>query len=119
MSDELPILDMAVLAELRASVAGDEAFVRELAAAYLAEGTDHLAAIAAAAGAGDAAAIVRPAHTLKSSSAALAAARLAAQCRQIEFGGREGRVASAAEVETVRATWQATIEALKAAGLAE
>jgi HPt (histidine-containing phosphotransfer) domain-containing protein len=118
MTDELPLLDPAALAELRESVGGDDDFVRELAAAYLAEGPNDLAALAAAAAAGDAAGTVRPAHTLKSSSAALGAARLAALCRQIEYAGREGRVASADEVATVQSTWQATAQALAAAGLA-
>ena len=39
---------------------------------------------------GDAAAIVRPAHTLKSSSAALGALRLAQIAREIEMAGRAG-----------------------------
>src|SRR5512141_2462738 len=117
MTDELPLLDPAALAELRESVGGDDAFVRELAAAYLTEGPHNLAALVAAAAAGDAAGTVRPAHTLKSSSAALGAARLAALCRQVEYAGREGRVASADEVETVRSTWDATLAALREAGL--
>lgn len=118
MTDELPLLDSAALAELLESVGGDEAFVRELAAAYLAEAPSDLAALAAAAAAGDAAGTVRPAHTLKSSSAALGAARLAALCRTMEYAGREGRAATADEVAEAYATWQATAEALAAAGLA-
>jgi HPt (histidine-containing phosphotransfer) domain-containing protein len=119
MTDELPLLDTAALGELRASVGDDDAFVRELAAAYLAEGPNDLAALAAAAAAGDAAGTVRPAHTLKSSSAALGAARLAALCRQVEYAGREGRVATADEVEAVKSTWDATLAALREAGLTE
>jgi HPt (histidine-containing phosphotransfer) domain-containing protein len=117
MSDELPLLDTAALAELRESVGGDDAFVRELAAAYLAEGPNDLAALAAAAAASDAAGTVRPAHTLKSSSAALGAARLSALCKQVEFAGREGRVATPDEVEKVTSTWDATLVALREAGL--
>jgi HPt (histidine-containing phosphotransfer) domain-containing protein len=117
MTDELPLLDTAALAELRESVGDDDAFVRELASAYLAEGPNDLAALAAAAAAGDAAGTVRPAHTLKSSSAALGAARLAALCRQVEYAGREGRVVTADEVQTVKTTWDATLAALREAGL--
>ena len=117
MTDELPLLDTAALAELRASVGDDDAFVHELAAAYLAEGPNDLAALAAAAAAGDAGGTVRPAHTLKSSSAALGAARLAALCRQVEYAGREGRVATPEEVATVKSTWDATVGAMQEAGL--
>ena len=53
MTDISAILDQAVLAELRASVGGDDAFVHELAGAYLAEGTTHLDAMADALASGD------------------------------------------------------------------
>ena len=75
------------MAELRESVGGDEAFVKELVGAYLAESPGYLDAIAAAAAGGDAPAMVRPAHTLKSSSAALGAMRLAAVSKRLEFAG--------------------------------
>jgi HPt (histidine-containing phosphotransfer) domain-containing protein len=118
MNDELPVLDTAVLDELRASVGGDEAFVRDLVETYLAEGPQHMEQIAAAAGRADAEAIVRPAHTLKSSSAALGAARMSAISRQIEFAGREGRAADLAPLtDEAHATWAATVAALRAAEL--
>ena len=66
---EAPILDEGVLADLSASVNGDRAFVVELIEAFLADGAQQLAAIDAARIADDAEAMVRPAHTLKSSSA--------------------------------------------------
>jgi HPt (histidine-containing phosphotransfer) domain-containing protein len=112
-------LDAAVIAELRDSVAGDDAFVRDLVATYLDEGPGYIAAMEAAVAAGDAAAIVRPAHTLKSSSASLGAMRLAQLCREIEFAGRDGSLEGIAErVAEARAAWDATVEALQAAGLA-
>ncbi len=119
MTDELPVLDQAVLGELRDSVGGDEAFVRELASTFVAESGSHLEALAAAAAAGDAAAIVRPAHSLKSSGAALGAMRLSAMCRDIEHAGRDGRAADNAQLAAVQATWDATLGALKEAGLTE
>ena len=119
MSNDLPVLDAAVLDELRASVGGDEEFVRDLVETYLAEGPEHIEQIVAAAGRADAAAIVRPAHTLKSSSAALGATRLSAISRQIEFSGREGRTADlAALAQQARTAWAATVAALQAAELA-
>ena len=119
MSDELAVLDNSVLDELRASVGDDEAFIRDLIETYLAEGPQHMEQIAAAAARADAEAIVRPAHTLKSSSAALGAARLSAISRQIEFAGREGRVADlAALAGQAQTAWADTVTALKEAGLA-
>ena len=72
-----------------------------------------------AATAGDSAAIVRPAHTLKSTSASIGAMRLSAICRDIEAAGREGRVGEAGEaVALAGTTWTETLEALRSAGLA-
>lgn len=119
MTDEAPILDQAVLDELRASVGGDESFIADLAATYLAEGPDHLDAMTAAAAAGDAAAIVRPAHTLKSSSASLGAMRLSHIAREIEFAGRNGETSGLAErVSGAREAWAQTVAAMKESGLA-
>ena len=118
MNDQPEIFDLAVVAELRESVGGDEAFVKELVGAYLAASRGYLDAIAAAAARGDATAVVRPAHTLKSSSAALGAMRLAAVSKQLEFAARDGHIdqPTLAEAQTL---WPATLAALKAAGLTE
>lgn len=120
MSDEAPLLDKAVLEELSESVGGDEEFVRELVDAYLVEGQGHIDEMFAAVGATDTTAIVRPAHTLKSSSAAIGAVRLADICRNIEMAGREGRTDGlAAQVDEAQQAWIATVEALTEAGLVQ
>ena len=76
-------------------------------AGLLAAATDH-----------DCGAIVRPAHTLKSTSATLGAMRLSAICREIEAAGRESRPATLGEdAELARATWEATLAAFGEAGL--
>lgn len=117
--DDLPILDDAVIAELRESTGGDEEFVRELVEAYVSEATGYLEAMTAAAAVADPSSIVRPAHTLKSSSATLGAMRLAEISRGIEEAGRAGGTDDlAADVEQARTTWTATLAALIAAGLA-
>ena len=117
MTDQ-PILDQQVVDELRASVGGDEDFVRDVAATYVAEGTEHMAQVEAAFAASDLAAIVRPAHSLKSSSAALGATRMSSISREIEMSGREERSEGLAElVAAAREAWPQTVEALKAAGL--
>ncbi|HEY4227480.1 MAG TPA: Hpt domain-containing protein [Candidatus Limnocylindrales bacterium] len=117
--EDAPILDDAVLDELRESTGGDEDFVRELVEAYVAEATGYLDAMTHAIAGGDTAAIVRPAHTLKSSSATLGAMRLAGISRGIEEAGRAGHAEGmAAAVERAHSTWTETIDALRAAGLA-
>ena len=114
---DLPILDEATLSEVRESVEGDTAFVGELITAYLADGTAHLTAIEAAVAAGDAAALVRPAHTLKSSSATVGAMRLSARARRLEEAGRSGSIddeATRTDAGALAADWQATSDALRA-----
>lgn len=119
MTDEQALLDRDVIGELRDSVGGDDEFVRELIATYLAEGPDHLAQMASAAAASDAAAIIRPAHTLKSSSASLGAMRLAAVAREIEFCGRAGDTDGlGSRVTAAHDVWEATVSEIRRAGLA-
>jgi len=119
IGDGLPLVDMAVVADLRESVGDDDEFVRELVETYVAEGEGHLEALAAAAADGDAAAAVRPSHTLKSSSASVGAMRLSEICRAIEAATREGRTDGLSDdVATARETWAATIEAFRGEGLA-
>ncbi len=116
---ELPLVDLDVVAELRDSTGGDTDFVRELVETYVGEAAGHLAALDAAIAAGDAAALVRPAHTLKSSSASVGAMRLAALSRTIEETSRGGALEGQADrVAEARATWDQTLAALRAEGLA-
>ena len=115
---DAPLLDPAVLDELRAATGDDDEFLRDLVATYVDEADGHLEALGQAAATADAAAIVRPAHTLKSSSASVGAMRLAAICRDIETAGREGRSEGMAEaVDLVRSAWGDTLQALRSAGL--
>ncbi|HYI21120.1 MAG TPA: Hpt domain-containing protein [Candidatus Limnocylindrales bacterium] len=119
MSDDPPTLDEQVLAELRASVGDDDEFVADLARTFIEEGGGHIEAMDAACAAGDATAIVRPAHSLKSSSAALGAMRLSSISREIEFAGREGRTDGLNEqMAEAHAAWDDTVAELKARGLA-
>jgi HPt (histidine-containing phosphotransfer) domain-containing protein len=116
--DGAPLLDEAVLAELRTATGGDDAFIRELVETYVTEGAENMEGMLAAAAAGDPAAIVRPAHTLKSSSASLGAMRLSAIARAIEEAGRTGVSDRLAEdAELARSTWLETLEAFAEAGL--
>jgi HPt (histidine-containing phosphotransfer) domain-containing protein len=107
-----------VLDELRTATGGDEEFILDLVETYVTEGAANLEDMTIAAAAGDAAAIVRPAHTLKSSSASLGAMRLSGVARAIEEAGRAGGAAGLVEdVELARSTWAATLQAFTTAGL--
>jgi HPt (histidine-containing phosphotransfer) domain-containing protein len=110
-----PILDEAVLAELKATTGNDPAFVRELVDSYLAEAPAQIEGIATAISGSDAAALVRPAHTLKSSSATVGAMRLATVARRLEISGRSGAVddGAVADLDTLRAEWSAAAEAFQ------
>jgi HPt (histidine-containing phosphotransfer) domain-containing protein len=105
-----------VLEELRASVGGDTAFVNDLIEAYLADSAGQLERIDAALAADDAKALVRPAHTLKSSSATVGAMDLSSLARTLEMAGRSGSLDDAetrAAGERLRGASDATMTALR------
>ncbi len=110
------ILSEAVLDELTVSVQGDRMFVVELIEAYLADGENHVADAEAAIAAGDAAALVRPAHTLKSSSATVGAERMAATARALESVGRSGSIDATArdQLTALREAWSEAGDVLRA-----
>jgi histidine phosphotransfer protein HptB len=83
-------LDRAVLAGLREMVGDDPEFVAELVDTYLVDGRRLLDAMRAAADAGSAESLVRPAHTLKGNSLNLGAARLGELGRELEMLARAG-----------------------------
>jgi len=109
-----PILDETVLAELMASTGNDLAFVRDLVETYLAEAPAQVEGIAVALAGADAAALVRPAHTLKSSSATMGALRLSATARRLEMAGRSGALdaSTQADAVSVRVECETASEAL-------
>ncbi len=113
---DLPVLDEAVLDELLATTGDDRTFVEELVHTYLADAPALLEGITAAIGADDAAALVRPAHTLKSSSATVGAARLAGVARELELAGRSGALDDGARSgpDAVDAEWSAASRQLTA-----
>jgi HPt (histidine-containing phosphotransfer) domain-containing protein len=112
---DVPLVDEDVLAELLASTGDDPAFVRELLETYLSETPEQLEAMTAAIDADDAAALVRPAHTLKSSSATLGAMRLSALGRELEVAGRAGSLPANARdlLNAATETWAGTAEGLE------
>mgnify|MGYP001092408336 CR=1 FL=1 len=116
--DGAPVLDRGVLAELRAAVGDDEAFIIDLVQTYVSEGETNMAGLLGAAASADCEAIVRPAHTMKSTSASVGAMRLSVICRSIEEAGRAARSDTLLrDAELARETWAATLAALTEAGL--
>jgi HPt (histidine-containing phosphotransfer) domain-containing protein len=80
-----PVLDVEVIEELRA-IMGDEYL--GLIRMFFEDAPTHIAKLQAALAANDVAAMVAPAHTLKSSSANLGAMALSAVAKRIEQGAR-------------------------------
>jgi signal transduction histidine kinase/DNA-binding response OmpR family regulator/HPt (histidine-containing phosphotransfer) domain-containing protein len=75
------------------SIDGDREFARDLADAFIGTGDRELAAIAAALGRGDAAALRESAHALKGASANLRAAAATSAAAQLESAARLGKSA--------------------------
>ena len=113
--DHTTTLDASVLAALSDSVGGDDAFVADLVETYLADGAVQLAAIDDAVRSSEAEALVRPAHTLKSSSRTVGANRLGELSRQIEMLGRSGSTTGGSELAAeARTEWTGVEAALRA-----
>lgn len=104
-------LDAATIVQLFEAVGSDPDFLDELAAAYLADAPEQLAAARAAIAAGSAEDLVRPAHTLKSSSATLGAQGLAGLARELELGARAGSLDGADAALTAAEAEFARVEA--------
>jgi HPt (histidine-containing phosphotransfer) domain-containing protein len=114
-TDDTTTLDTSVLAALYDSVGGDDAFVADLVETYLSDGAVQLATIDEAVRSSEAEALVRPAHTLKSSSRTVGANRLGEMSRQIEMLGRSGSTTGAGELAAgARTEWTDVEAALRA-----
>ena len=109
-------LDPEAFRHLLDITGGDLAFVDELIDTYLDDAVVQLQAMRQAAADGDVEAMVRPAHSLKSSSANVGATAVTDACRSLEADARSGSVPDA--VARVAAC-QAAFEAASAALLAE
>lgn len=114
-ASDAEVLDVTVLENLGASVGDDRAFLAELIETFLADGAEQVAAIRAAQVEDDPEALVRPAHTLKSSSGTVGAMRLSATGRELEALARGGKLDGADElIARVEADWRASAESLRA-----
>jgi HPt (histidine-containing phosphotransfer) domain-containing protein/HAMP domain-containing protein len=98
--DEGPVLDLQVLAQVRGLERGAPGLLARLAEVYAPSSVQQLQAGEAALALGDAAALERSLHTLKSSSASLGALRLARRCARL------GTLAQRGAFDEVRAAWR-------------
>src|SRR4029079_2003277 len=96
-------LDPAAMTRLL-EITGDQGFVDELIDTFIEDATAQIDGLRSAASAGDAEAIIRPAHSLKSNAANVGATALEDLARDLEGDGRTGdvpdAVARVASVET-------------------
>jgi PAS domain S-box-containing protein len=111
-----PILAPAALEELRSSL--DDDGVADIIQTYLADTPERLRQLRQSIDAGEAAAVYRTAHTLKSSSALFGAQDMAALCLAVETAARDGSLQDAAEKAAAievqyRRVHQALMEALE------
>ncbi len=113
---ESDVLDRAALADLLAMTGGDPAFLAELIDTYVADTPQQLATIRQSLESGDAEAVRRAAHSLKSNSATFGATALARLCQELEERAKRGALNDAAElVSLVEATYAEVETALRAA----
>jgi len=106
-------LDPNAMTRLLEITGGDVAFVDELVDTFFEDASTQLDALRAAGAANDVAAIVRPAHSLKSNSLNVGATVLADQCRSLEADGRAGEVPGmAARIAAVEAEFASVRAAL-------
>jgi len=90
------VLDPSALARIEA-IAPNPAALARLVASFVDNGGALVAQLAEAAGKGDAAALRRHAHTLKSNAASFGASELSEQCAALETSARAGDVGGAGE----------------------
>ena len=88
-------IDQVAFERLLEITGGDLAFVDELVDTYLSDAVVQLDGMRRAAADADAAAMVRPAHSLKSSSENVGALALADRCRSLEAEAKAGAVPDA------------------------
>jgi HPt (histidine-containing phosphotransfer) domain-containing protein len=91
------VIDHASLESLVAAAGGDRSFLVELIDAYLEDSPQQFAAMRRALQELATEDLRRAAHSLKSNSASLGAATLAARCKDLEDIGRRGAFPEAAQ----------------------
>jgi len=117
MSDSVSpvVLDRAALAELADLVGGDPEFLAEVIDTFLQDCPKLAADMQAAGASGDAVALRRAAHTLKSNSRTFGATALADICQEIEERAATGNLDGVAQmVDGAVASYPGVVAALRA-----
>jgi HPt (histidine-containing phosphotransfer) domain-containing protein len=91
------IIDQATFAGLLDSLGGDVDFLSELVEAYLTSSPELMGSMRQAIASGEATALQRAAHSLKTGSASFGALAFAAQCKELEELAKTGELAGAEE----------------------
>ena len=89
MSDN-DVIDQAVLDGLLDTIGGDREFLTELMGAFFEDNLRQLAVMRQALESGEAEALRRAAHSVKSNSATFGASKLYALCKELEDMGKQG-----------------------------
>ncbi len=89
------IIDQATFSRLLDSLGGDADFLNELVEAYLDSSQALFASMRAAIASGEAPALQRAAHSLKTGSASFGALAFAARCKELEDLGKLAALAEA------------------------
>ena len=113
--NEAAAVDWSVLQRLGEDM-DDPDIVGEVVAVYLGELAPRTAALAAAAGSGEAAALRAAAHALKASSATVGALGLSRLCREAEVAAAQGDAAAAADLALAAVAEASRVEPALRAG---
>ena len=109
------IIDQATFTRLLDSLGGDVDFLSELVEAYLASSPGLFASMQQAIATGEAPALQRAAHSLKTGSASFGALAFAAQCKELEDMGKMGALVGAeAKSGALEAAYAEVVAALQA-----
>jgi HPt (histidine-containing phosphotransfer) domain-containing protein len=109
------IIDQATFAGLLDSLGGDADFLSELLEAYFASSLDIIASMRQAIARGEATALQRAAHSLKTGSASFGALAFAARCKELEDMGKAGELGAAEpKVPALEAAYGEVVAALQA-----
>jgi HPt (histidine-containing phosphotransfer) domain-containing protein len=112
---ESGVIDPSALDTLMETTEGDPEFLGEMIDVFLADAMELLAAMDGALAGGDAEALRRAAHSLKSNAATFGATRLTALARQIEELGKTAELAASPPfLATARAEFASVEDALRA-----
>ena len=105
---DTPAIDPAGFASLAELAGGDEAFIDDLVDTYVEDGDDQVARLRVAIAKGELTAVVMAAHSLRTSSANVGAARVAELAGALEADARTGSVADAdARVDAIAEAFEA------------